>query len=79
MQFQCWIDQHIGNAESSELGADGTNYHGFTFGSLNDEATNHHIVICLNNERVLMLSSLAVGIGVAVGLGVAVAVGLGVA
>ena len=50
VQFQCWIEQNVRNTELSELRAESTNDHGLTFGSLNNEATNHHVVICLNKR-----------------------------
>src|SRR5262249_39186713 len=50
VQFQCRINQNVGNTELSELGAERTNDYGLTLGSLNDEAPDHHIVICLNKR-----------------------------
>src|SRR6185369_14165011 len=50
VQFQCRINQYVGNTELSELGTECTNDHRLTLGAFNDETANHHIVICLNKR-----------------------------
>ena len=42
------INQNIGNAKTSELGANGANDDSFWFGAFNDEATNHYVVAGLH-------------------------------
>src|SRR5215471_20291153 len=48
VQFQCGISQHIGHPKWGEFGANSANNNILWCGPLDDEASNHHVVSCLD-------------------------------
>ena len=48
VQFDCRISQYIGHPKSNELRTNGPNNDWLWFAPLDDETSNHHIVVCLD-------------------------------